>query len=84
MVIRWRRVTVVEKILRSMTSINNFVVCSIIESKDIDELLSSLIVHEPGIIQQGNKEQALKASTEMHFAPTKGDKGQSRGQGRGR
>ena len=44
-------VVVVEKILRSMTSKFDYVVCSIKESKDIDlltidELLSSLIVHE--------------------------------------
>jgi len=42
---------VVEKILRSMTKKFNYVVCSIEESKDtnimsIDELQSSLLVHE--------------------------------------
>ncbi|RVW41478.1 hypothetical protein CK203_112691 [Vitis vinifera] len=44
-------VTIVEKILRSMTPKFNFVVCSIEESHDIDELSidelqSSLLVHE--------------------------------------
>ena len=44
-------VVVVEKILRSMTSKFDYVVCSIKESKDIDlltidELLSRLLVHE--------------------------------------
>ena len=44
-------VKVVEKILRSLTEKFNYVVCSIEESKDIDaltvnELQSSLIVHE--------------------------------------
>ena len=44
-------ITIVEKILRSMTVKFNFVVCSIKESKDIDtlsidELQSSLLVHE--------------------------------------
>lgn len=44
-------VTIVEKILRSMTPKFNFVVCSIEESKDIDnlsidELQSSLLIHE--------------------------------------
>lgn len=44
-------VKVVEKILRSLTKKFNYVVCSIEESKDIDaltvdELQSSLIVHE--------------------------------------
>ena len=44
-------VTIVEKIFRSMTPKFNFVVCSIEESHDIDELSidelqSSLLVHE--------------------------------------
>ena len=44
-------VKVVDKILRSLTEKFNYVVCSIEESKDIDsftvdELQSSLIVHE--------------------------------------
>ena len=44
-------VTIVEKILRSLTDKFNYIVCSIEESKDIDqlsidELQSSLIVHE--------------------------------------
>ena len=47
-------VTIVEKILRSMTPKFNFVVCSIEESNDIDELSidelqSSLLVHEKKI-----------------------------------
>jgi hypothetical protein len=48
---RLEQVSVVEKILRSMPSKFNYVVCSIEESNDvtllsIDELQSSLIVHE--------------------------------------
>lgn len=44
-------VTVVEKILRSLSEKFNYIICSIEESKDIDklsvdELESSLIVHE--------------------------------------
>ncbi|XP_030938351.1 uncharacterized protein LOC115963486 [Quercus lobata] len=44
-------VTIVEKILRSLTPMFDYVVCSIEESKDIDafsldELHSSLLVHE--------------------------------------
>ena len=51
---------VVEKILRSMTSKFNYVVCSIEESNDpsimsIDELQSSLLVHEQ--MMQGQKEE---------------------------
>ncbi|KAK2970503.1 hypothetical protein RJ640_013575 [Escallonia rubra] len=60
-------VTIVEKILRSMTSKFNFVICSIEESKDIDtlsidELQSSLLVHEQKITQQDKEEQALQAA----------------------
>ena len=48
-------VTVIEKSLRSMTPKFNYVVCSIEESKDldelsIDELQGSLLVHEQKII----------------------------------
>ncbi|MCI60173.1 retrovirus-related Pol polyprotein from transposon TNT 1-94, partial [Trifolium medium] len=48
---RVEQVTVVEKVLRSMPARFNYVVCSIEESNDvtaltIDELQSSLIVHE--------------------------------------
>ena len=49
-------VTIVEKILRSMIPKFNFVVCSIKEANDIeelsiDELQSSLLVHEQKINQ---------------------------------
>ena len=81
-------VTIVEKILRSMTPAFNFVVCSIEESHDIDELSidelqSSLLVHERKFNQQEKEEQALKASTENHLA-TRGDRGRGRSRGRGR
>ena len=54
-------VTVVEKILRSLTERFNYIVCSIEESKDIDELSidklqSSLIVHEQKFRRQVNEE----------------------------
>nr|DAD38608.1 TPA_asm: hypothetical protein HUJ06_012930 [Nelumbo nucifera] len=39
-------VAVVEKIIRSMAPKFSYVVCSIEESKDLDELQSSLLVHE--------------------------------------
>lgn len=61
-------VKVIEKILRSMTSKFNYVVCSIEESKNldqlsIDELQGSLLVREHKLIEQDNEVQALKAST---------------------
>ena len=40
-------VTIVEKILRSMTPKFNFVVCSIEESNDIDELSMDVIFEHP-------------------------------------
>nr|GMD29297.1 Retrovirus-related Pol polyprotein from transposon TNT 1-94 [Ipomoea batatas] len=53
-------VTVVDKILRSMTSKYDFVVCAIEEANDIDkmtldELESSLRVHEKKFIRQANE-----------------------------
>ena len=61
-------VTIAEKILRSMTVKFNFVVCSIKESKDIDtlsidELQSSLLVHEQKLSKQDREEQVLQADT---------------------
>lgn len=62
-------VKVVEKILRSLTERFNYVVCSIEESKDtdemtVDELQSSLLVHEQKFSRRGNDEQILKTETE--------------------
>ncbi|KAA8544972.1 hypothetical protein F0562_019811 [Nyssa sinensis] len=75
-------VTIVEKILLSLTPKFDYVVCSIEESKDIDalsldELQSSLLVHEQKMNRSSTtEEQALKASTFTHFS-------NSRGRGRG-
>ena len=60
-------VTIIEKILRSMTTKFNYVICSIEESKDtnsmsIDELQSSLLVHEQKMNRQDKEKQALQAS----------------------
>ncbi|KAF7154611.1 hypothetical protein RHSIM_Rhsim01G0080600 [Rhododendron simsii] len=82
-------VTVVEKILRSMATKFNFVVCSIEEANDIDELSidelqSSLLVHEQKINQQEKEEQALKASSENHSTTNRADRARGRGRGRGR
>jgi hypothetical protein len=56
---------IVEKILRSLTENFNFVVCSIEESKDIDlltvdELQSSLLVHEQKVREKRSEEQVLQ------------------------
>ncbi|VVA37169.1 PREDICTED: Retrovirus-related Pol poly from transposon [Prunus dulcis] len=58
-------VTVIEKILRSMTPKFNYVVCSIEESNDldtisIDKLQSSLLMHERSMNGHVGEEQALK------------------------
>ncbi|KAH7851348.1 hypothetical protein Vadar_010314 [Vaccinium darrowii] len=76
-------VTIVEKILRSMTTKFNFVICSIEESKEIDtlsidELQNSLLVHEQKITQQDQEEQALKAAFNPRGA------GHGKGEGKGK
>ncbi|KHN26788.1 Retrovirus-related Pol polyprotein from transposon TNT 1-94, partial [Glycine soja] len=78
---------VVEKVLRSMTSKFNYVVCSIEESNDvtaltIDELQSSLLVHEQRMqyTLEKDEEQALKVSS----AGRGGNRGRGRNGGRGR
>ncbi|XP_061338299.1 uncharacterized protein LOC133285140 [Gastrolobium bilobum] len=87
---RIEEITVIEKILRSLTAKFNFVVCAIEESKDIDdlsldELQSSLVVHEQKFKQEDTDEQALKASTDTRSNnfPGRG-RGRDRGRGRGR
>ena len=71
-----------------MTPKFNFVVCSIEESNDIDELSidelqSSLLIHKHKINQQEKEEQALKALIENH-STLRGDKGQGRGRSKRR
>ncbi|KAJ7971778.1 Retrovirus-related Pol polyprotein from transposon TNT 1-94 [Quillaja saponaria] len=87
---KMRDVTIVEKILRSLTAKYDYVVCSIEESKNIDalsldELQSSLLVHEQKMNRSSTtEEQALKASTSIHFSNSRGrGKGRDRGRGRG-
>ncbi|CAL8132805.1 unnamed protein product [Prunus armeniaca] len=82
-------VTVVEKILRSLSEKFNYVVCSIKESKDIDqlfidELQSSLIVHEQKFQRHKGEEQALKVTSKDRFGARGRDQGAYRGRGRGR
>ncbi|KAJ8750339.1 hypothetical protein K2173_014254 [Erythroxylum novogranatense] len=63
-------VKVVEKILRSLSEKFNYVVCFIEVSKDIDaltidELQSSLIVHEQKFQRCNGEEQALKVTSDV-------------------
>ncbi|KAL4304133.1 hypothetical protein GQ457_10G005800 [Hibiscus cannabinus] len=86
-------VKIVEKILRSMTSKFVYVVCSIEESNDvdiltIDELQSSLLVHEQCMKGHETNEQALKVALDYRSS-TRRCRGfrrgnvQVRGRGRG-
>ncbi|XP_014490824.1 uncharacterized protein LOC106753519 [Vigna radiata var. radiata] len=93
-------VAVVEKILRSMTSKFDYVVSSIEESKDtdtltIDELQSSLLVHELRMTSHVEEVHALQIThTDQHAEQGRGRGGrggfgrrgreQSRGRERGR
>lgn len=76
---------IVEKILCSLAPKFDYIVYSIEESKDIDalsidELQSSLLVHEQKMNQSSNTdEQALKVFTFTQFSNSGG-----RGRGRGR
>ncbi|XP_074356633.1 uncharacterized protein LOC141696386 [Apium graveolens] len=79
-------ISIVEKILRSLKPSFNYVVCSIEESNDIDnysldELQSSLLVHEQKMHRSSNsEEQALKASS---YVSNSRGRGRIRGSGRG-
>ncbi|MCI08289.1 retrovirus-related Pol polyprotein from transposon TNT 1-94, partial [Trifolium medium] len=80
--------TIVEKILRSLTSRFNYVVCSIEESNDVttmtvDELQRSLLVHEQRMKSQKDEEQVLKV-TNGGIGYGRGENSYGRGRGRGR
>ncbi|KAA8519535.1 hypothetical protein F0562_013841 [Nyssa sinensis] len=82
-------VTVIEKVMRSMSSKFAYVVCSIEESNDldsmsIDELQSSLLVHEHRMSRHVIEEQALTVAYKDNFGGSGVDHGTSRGRGRGR
>jgi transposase InsO family protein len=88
---RMEQVTVVEKILRSMTEKFNYVVCSIEESNDvtslsIDELQSSLMIHEQRMksYQHHSDEQALKVTNSGRGGNSSRGRGRSNPKGRGR
>lgn len=81
-------VVVIEKSLRSMTAKYDYVVCSIEESNDldilsIDELQSSLLVHEQRMGRHTVDEQALKVTHEV-YQGRQGGRNSFRGRGRGR
>lgn len=66
-------VTIIEKILLSMTPKFNYVVRSIKQLKDIeelsiDELHGSMLVYKQKFFQEDKDEQALKASTNNNAA----------------
>lgn len=82
-------VTVVEKILRLFSEKFNYLVCSIEESKDIDQLSvdkleSSLIVREQKFQQHTGKEHARKIISKGRFGTRRQGRGTYRGKGRGR
>lgn len=71
-------VAIVEKIPRSLTENFNFVVCSIEESKDIDqlsvdELQASLQIHEGKVIEKKVEEQVLQVENEHKDARGRGN-----------
>ncbi|XP_074298462.1 uncharacterized protein LOC141629343 [Silene latifolia] len=80
---------VVDKILRSLTKDYNFIVCSIEESKNldelsIDELQNSLRVHERKLGRQDEEEQALQVTTNIRSSsPNTDDEGKGGGSNKG-
>ena len=86
-------VKIVEKILRTLTDKWNYIVCSIEEAKDIDQLSvdalqSSLLVHEQKFKGSGEDEHALKVTHSEKYggrglrSTFRGGRGQGRGRGR--
>jgi hypothetical protein len=80
---------IIEKILRSMTLKFNYVVCSIEESNDlftmtIDELQSSLLVHEQRMHGQKEKEHVLNIINSENDRGRDEYKFEERGRGRSR
>ena len=85
--------TVVSKILRSLTSKYNYVVCAIEESNDLstltlDELHGSLLVHEQRMQEHQVEEHVLKVAHDDSYGQGRGGRAFSRGgrggRGRGR
>ncbi|XP_048436087.1 uncharacterized protein LOC125475405 [Pyrus x bretschneideri] len=94
---RMEQIVIIEKILRLMTLKFNYVVCSIEESNDlsimtIDELQSSMLVHEQRMQGQKEEEYALNITNseqsrgrDKHRVEGRGKaRGGFKGKGRGR
>ena len=85
---RMDQLVIVEKILRSMTRQFDYVVAAIEESNDlntmtIDELQSSLLVHEQRMQSHIREEQVLKVAFDDSAGRKDGDRNGGRGRGRG-
>ena len=79
---------IVEKILRTLTERFNYIVCSMEESKDIDslsmdELQSSLLVHEQKFGKSDVEDQALKVIGGERSIAKEEDRFGERGRGSG-
>ena len=86
---KMKDVTIVEKILRSLTNKFNYVVYLIKESKDvdaltIDELQSSIIGHKQKSHKSNGDEQALKVIVDGKIGGRGHGRGNLRGKGKGR
>ena len=84
-----QQVAIIEKILRSMTSRFDYVVCSFEESNNldtltIDELQSSLLVHEQRMNGHGGDEHALKVAYDDRIGGRGGGRARGALLGRGR
>lgn len=80
---------VVEKILRTLVERFTYIVCAIEESNDIkdlsvDELQSSLLVHEQNLIKHTEEEHALKIEYGRNAGGAGGSRGRGFSQNRGR
>jgi transposase InsO family protein len=85
---RMEQIVIIEKILKSMTAKFDYVVCSIEEPNNlaemtIDELQSSLLVHEQRMKGHKEEEQVLKVMSEAREDDRFGGRGRSRGGFRG-
>ncbi|KAJ0566009.1 putative RNA-directed DNA polymerase [Helianthus annuus] len=83
-------VKIVEKVLRTLTENFNYIVCTIEETKNldelsVDELQSSLLCHEQKLLKKSAEEQVLKVEQETSYGRGRGrGRSSSRGRGRGR